>query len=322
MNSSNSFAGSGSNHHKFSGTHYVVSEDVDILINRWCKEVNLIPPNEVIFAVSRAKMRDALEEIFHRVTFIDGKEIREGLLESVAKYKAAGLSVVTLERAYLEDDEVDGRIELTRVVDGDGGKIKIPFPRHGAATREAQFNRLRGKEIALIDDVVFTGDTLINTISDLHHKRVSVHAVTAAVGVTKGVEKLKSQGFHVLGQPEHMIVDCIEEFNQLADQICERDFYPGVPYSGREHFGVENLSFPYVLPFGRMLEWATIGDRVDKQFSVLCLDNTIAIFEEIEKTNNIRLSCSDVPRPVFGSPMDGTRFVDFLEASKESLLKV
>ncbi len=321
MNSSNSFTGSGSSHHKFSGTHYVVSEDVDILINRWCRKAKLIPPGEVSYLIARAKMKDFLENIFARVTFIPGQEIREGLLESVAKYKADGLSVVTLERAYLEDDEVDGRIELTRAVDSDGGKIEKLFPRHGAVSKIAQYNRLRGKEVALIDDVVFTGGTLIETICELHQRRVSVHAVTSAIGVAKGVGNLKSQGFHVIGQPEHMLIDCIEEFEHLTDQICERDFYPGVPYSGREHFGSENLSFPYVLPFGRILEWATIGEKVNKQFSVLCLDNTIALFEEIEKTNNIRLSCSDVPRPVFGSPKDGTRFVDFLKASKESLLK-
>ena len=119
-----------------------------------------------------------------------------------------------------------------------------------------------------------------------------------------------------------MIVHCIEEFDGVSDQVCERDFYPGVPYSGREHFTYDNASFPYVLPFGKPQKWASIPEKEANQFSCICLDNTVALFEEIEKMNDMTICCQSVPRPVFDSPKDGTSFVSFLKQKRGQLMKV
>lgn len=322
MNGSNSFNGNGSNHQHFSGTHYVVSEDVDMLIARWCFKANLVSPNEDFYVSPRAKMKDFLQDIFAKVTFVNSQEIRNGLLASVAAHKKAGLTVISLERAYLEDWEVDGHIELTRTVDGDCNDILVPAKRNSCIVPKLQqFSQLRDKNIALIDDVVFSGKTLVSTISQLHHYHTNVHAVTAAIGVKSGVDYLNKTRFCVTGQPEQMAVHCLEEFDGVSDQVCERDFYPGVPYSGREHFTYDNMSFPYVLPFGKPQKWASIPEKEVKQFSCLCIDNTIAFFEEIERANNMTISCSSVPRPVFGSPKDGTRFVSFLNEKRAQLLR-
>ncbi len=322
MNGSNSFNGNGGNHQHFSGTHYVVSEDVDMLITRWCLEKNLLPPSDELYVDMRAKMKGFLQDIFAKVTFVNSQEIRNGLLESVAAHRAVGLTVISLERAYLEDSEVDGRIELTRTVDGDGDDVLVSAKRNSCPVPKLQqFSRLRDKNIALIDDVVFSGKTLEGTIGQLHHYHTNVHAVTAAIGVKSGVDYLNKARFCVTGQPEHMAVHCLEEFDGVSDQVCERDFYPGVPYSGREHFTYDNASFPYVLPFGKPQRWASIPEKEAVQFSCLCIDNAVALFEEIERVNNMTISCQFVPRPVFGSPNDGTRFADFLKEKRAQLLK-
>lgn len=316
MNSSNSFTGNGSHHRIFVGTHYVVSEDVDILLSRWCSEKNLSPPSADSYLAPRAKMKNFLQDIFTRVTFVSSQEIQEGLLASVAKHKEAGLTVISLERAYLDDHHIDGRIEITRSVDDDGRELPVHSVRKGSDPKEIQFNRLRGKNIALVDDVVFSGKTLIETISKLHHYHANVHAVTSAIGVKKGIDNLNNARFCVTGMPDHLTVHCLEEFDGVSDQVCERDFYPGIPFSGREHYLHDKASFPYVLPFGKTQDWASIPEKEVKQFSALCIDNTIALFEEIEETNNIAISCCSVPRPVFGSPKDGTRFVAFLREKR------
>ncbi len=313
MNSSTSFSGNGSHHRHFSGTHYVVSEDVDILVSRWCKRKGFIPPSLDFYVSQRARTKAFLQNIFARVTFIDGKEIQNGLIASVAQHKKNGLIVVGLERVYLEDSFFDARIEITRSVDGDRRDIQIPMPRKGTPSKRVQFEQLRGKNIALVDDVVFSGKTLVGTISELHKYHVNVHAVTAAIGVKNGVDYLNNAQFAIRGMPDHLIVHCLEEFDGVSDQICERDLYPGVPYSGREFFGVENFSFPYVYPFGQVQEWASIPEKEAKQFSLICLENTIALFEEIQNLNNVVLTCQNVPRPVFGSPKDSTPFVSFLK---------
>lgn len=308
-------------HHHFSGTHYVVSEDIDILISRWCLSVNLLSPEKGFYSGLRSRMKDFLQDVFARVTFINSQEIRDGLLEAIASHKKAGFTVVSLERAYLEDSETDRRIELTRTVDSQGEDIVIPGVRNGTPMKRMQFMHLRDKSIVLVDDVVFSGKTVISTINDLHYHNANVHAVIAAVGVKKGVDNLKKATFGIIGMPDHLVIDCLEEFDNISDQVCERDFYPGVPYSGREHFGYDKASFPYLLPFGKPNKWASIPEKEVMPFSVLCLDNTIALFGEIERINGITIPCSMVPRPVFGFPRDQTRFVSFLEKAREKCLK-
>lgn len=309
--------GSSSHHgHHFGGTHYVVSEDIDILIPRWCSSVKLVPPAKDFYLKPRSRMKSFLRNLFARVTFISSKEIRAGLLRSIAQHRKARCTIVSLERAYLEDSEVDERIELTRTVDESGEDILIPSVRDGTPLKRMQFEILRGKKkIALIDDVVFSGNTLITTIKDLHQYHANVHAVTVAVGVKTGVDTLKQAYFGVIGMPNRLTVDCLDEFDDVSDQVCERDFYPGVPYSGRAHF-TSDASLPYVLPFGRPDKWASIPEKELRRFSVLCFDNTIELFEEIERVNKRMIPCSMVPRPVLGLPRDKTRFVSHLKEAR------
>lgn len=318
MNSSNSFTGNGSHHRHFVGTHYVISEDVDILVSRWCLGANLRSPSKDFYVGARLKMKDFLQDIFTRVTFVSSQEIRDGLLASVATHKNAGLTIVSLERAYLEDSEIGGRIEITRSVNSDGDEILVHSARHGSPDKRQQFEVLRGKDIALVDDVVFSGKTIIETISELNQCHANVHAVTTAIGVKKGIDNLKEAQFGVIGMPQRLTVHCLEEFDGVSDQVCERDFYPGIPYSGREHCTLRDASFPYVFPFGKTQEWASIPEKEIKEFSRMCIDNTVALFEEIEKLNGITVSCSSVPRPVFGSPKDSTPFISFLKDRSRS----
>ncbi len=307
-------------HHHFSGTHYVISEDIDVLVSRQCRKAGLIQPHMDFYVDIRAKMKDFLQNIFARVTFVASQEIREGLLESVKEHRRAGLTVVSLERAYLEDDEIDARIELTRTVDGDAHEIVVPSVRRGTREKKSQFEGLRGKNIALIDDVVFSGKTIVSTISGLHHYHSNVHAVTTAIGVKNGVDYLRKAYFGIIGMPPNLTINCLEEFDHISDQVCERDFYPGVPYSGREHFGHQIASFPYVFPLGKMREWASIPEKEIRSFSALCIDNTIALFREVEKLNGITFSCSSVPRPIFRSPRDSTPFISFLNEKRAECL--
>lgn len=306
--------------HHFSGTHYVVSEDIDILVPRWCGELNILPPAKDFYLEPRSRMKNFLRNLFAHVTFVDSQKIRSGLLRSIAQNKKAGLFVVSLERAYLNDSEVNGRIEITRTVDESGEDILVHAVRNGTPEKRYQFESLREKKVALVDDVIFSGKTLISTISTLHHYHANVHAVTVAVGVKDGVDNLNKAGFGVIGMPEHIKVDCLDVFDDVSDQVCERDFYPGVPYSGRQYY-LGETSFPYILPFGRLNKWASIPEKELKRFSVLCIDNAVALFEEIERINGVKITCAMVPRPVFGFPKDKTRFVAHLREAREKCLK-
>ncbi len=303
----------GETNHHHGGTHYVVSEDIDVIVKRWCGELGLTPPPIDTYVGLRSKMKSFLEEIFSKVTFIDSGEIRAGLLSSIEKHRLAGLTVVNLERVYLDDSEVDTRIELTRTVNEQGDDIVMPSVRHGTRNKGRQFESLSNKKIALIDDVVFSGKTLVTTIADLQQYNALTHSVTVAIGIADGVRRLKRATFGVTGMPDHMTIECIEEFDHVSDQVCERDFYPGLPYSGRQLASHEHFSLPYVLPFGMPGKWASIPEKEIKAFSILCLKNTIALFREIEKINRKTVPSAMVPRPVLGIVPSSRSFADILE---------
>jgi hypothetical protein len=111
----------------------------------------------------------------------------------------------------------------------------------------------------------------------------------------------------------------VEEFDDLIDQVCERDFYAGVPYSGREHAGADNVGFPYFLPFGKPKDWASVPDKHQKIFSRMCIRTSIDLFEELERLNNVEFKCKDLPRFVVGIPKDDSRFVDHLKQALKKL---
>ena len=301
------------------GTHYVVSEDIDIIVARWCKGLNLDSPDCDFYAELRSRMKSFLDSIFSKVTFVSSNEIRQGLLESIDKCKQTGLTTVCLERVYLDDSEIDARIELTRTVTEWGDDVAIHAVRYGTRQKRYQFESLRGKKIALIDDVVFSGKTLISTITDLQYYHALTHAVIVAVGVADGIDRLKKTHFGVIGMPDRMSIDCMEEFDHVSDQVCERDFYPGLPYSGRQHASHNFASFPYILPFGKPGKWASIPEKEVRDFSILCLDNTITLFREIERINDVVITSAMISRPVFGIPQSDLSFADVLTEARHSL---
>jgi hypothetical protein len=108
-------------------------------------------------------------------------------------------------------------------------------------------------------------------------------------------------------------VRSVHYFDSVVDEVCERDFYPGVLLSGRTLYGSENVGLPYLLPFGDPVNWASIPEEKKYAFSEFCLNQTIKIFEEIELSSGRPVLCRDLERNIFSIPADGIRFVDALK---------
>lgn len=60
---------------------------------------------------------------------------------------------------------------------------------------------------------------------------------------------------------------CLKTYSEIIDEVCERDFYLGLPYSGRSLIGNNNIGFPYFLPFGKLRDWASIPSEFQNDFS-------------------------------------------------------
>lgn len=293
---------------------YVVSQDVLLLATRWGQPKGLSVPDTAFMVPLRQRLYDRLSELFAHVSFLAEEAIRQPLQALVDQAKNDGLVTVSLECAYTI---CDAKLEFTRQVNSFNSPIKGRGSRRGAGDPRQQMESLRGQTIALVDDVIFSGETIHSIISDLTHFDVRTQRVVAGVAVADGKKTVERSTVAVVGMPSHIRVDTVFEFADIVDQICERDFFPGIPYSGREAAYPDVHNVPYLLPFvgEHLSDWASIPVKEQRSFSRLCLENTIVFWEEVERLNSRKITCKDVPRVVKGYPQDETRFVDLLHQS-------
>ena len=153
--------------------------------------------------------------------------------------------------------------------------------------------RLKSNKVALLDDVLFEGGTHQKIAERLKQRGIHVEKVLTGIAIHDGIERLAKEG---------ILVESLLCYDQVVDEICERDFVAGVPLSGRtvvtRSGKVEGA--PYFKPFGKPDKWASIpGDHV-QDFSDFCLGQSIAMWALIERLSNKTVSTKAVPKPVFG----------------------
>jgi hypothetical protein len=154
-----------------------------------------------------------------------------------------------------------------------------------------------------VDDVVFTGELIVEVIQRLSSLGIKVSLVCVGVGIAEGIHQINQLNCEVR---------CVRRYEEVIDEICERDFYPGIPFSGRLLIGNGNVGVPYLLPFGDPGKWASIPLEWQVPFSEFCIKQTVKLFEEIERCSSKIISCAELGRMVSTLPQDKTRFVDAL----------
>lgn len=285
---------------------YIVSGDIVPLLQRWAVSKNFVLPAEGFFAQLRADFSQYMRQIFPEFEFVHEDELAMGINNIVAE---SGLHPISLDRVYYPTAP---SLDIARLVDKDGNDKGLGR-RPGAPSIAQQFrslDQLTNKNIVLVDDVIFTGDLLEKIANLLFKKDFRVSLICAGIGVGEGIEKLVNAGYNVR---------CVRTYWAVIDEVCERDFYPGVPFSGRVLVGEENIGVPYLLPFGNPGKWASIPQEWQVPFSRFCLHQTIRLFEEIEKCSKRVVTCAELDRMVVTLPQDRTRFVDALSLVLQTL---
>lgn len=278
---------------------YVVSADIKILLEPWAKKSGFSLPSREFFSELRREFTTTMKGIFPGFELVSEGELKDGLSGMV---KSNGVFPVSLDRVYYRSQP---SLDIARVVDNEGNNKGLGR-RAEADYLLAQFRVLKNsglKEVALVDDVIFTGDLLKRVSNVITGMGINVPLIYAGIGIGEGVDKLSSNGSKVL---------CVKTYDEVIDEICERDFYPGVPLSGRLVNDDNNTGAPYILPFGNPVSWASIPSESQVRFSKFCLNQTIQLFNGIEDASGRIVACSDIERKVTGLPRDNTRFVDAL----------
>ncbi len=278
---------------------YVISRGLKSIIKKWCSENDLIAPNDEFFIEMSNRLENELEKMFPAVEIISHREISSGIKLLV---KESGLTPISLDRIYFKSEL---NMDITRKMLPNRDKYIIGN-RFGTLPVNEQLKLIHesdAKEVVLIDDVLFSGGTIVSMIESLKVINVEVRLVCVGIGIEEGIENVV----------KHAQVKCYKIYDEVIDEICNWDFYPGVPSAGRLIEGSNNVGRPYCEPFGDITNWASIPEKYATNFSQFLIRESIRLFEEIEKLSGVVIKCEDLPRKVWSMPTDGTRFVDALK---------
>jgi hypothetical protein len=279
---------------------YVVSQDIDILLTQWAKEYGFKIPDDNFFLDLRYNFTHMMTQLFPHFIYLQANKLKESMQEIIEKGKIETLS---LDQIYFSSDL---NLSLTRTVDEDLQDLGIG-QRSNALALEQQLDKIMStgvKKLALVDDVIFTGGLLSEVRSKLENMGIQIPVVYTYIGVGMGVERLRAEG---------MQVQCANYYPQVIDQVCERDFFLGVPNCGRTLVDVNGniWGVPYMLPFGDP-KWASIPEIAQSRYSRFCIKQSIKLWQAIEIASGKPVLCQDLSRSIIGFPVNNERFVDVL----------
>jgi len=283
---------------------YVVSEDICVLLSLWAKKYGFLPPQPQFLRGLRTAMKNELERIFGqgKIDFLEADHLIIGLKKLTAE---SGLMPVSLDKSYFFTNH---QIEMTRAVDAnlaDCGESE----RFGQEKLETQIQKLSlvlPSEIALVDDVIFSGNGIIRLINLFAQRKIAVKKIIAGISIGEGREKIQKLGAEVVS---------VFHYANVIDEICERDFYPGVPLSGRYVSNqTKETGAPYLYPFGKPTEWASIPPEQAENFSRFCLRQTANLWRHIGSISGKEVFSQDIWRLPIGLNGSPSCFASQLEA--------
>ncbi len=280
---------------------YIVSADLSGLLKKWGNESSYSTPSESYIDSMADDLRSALANVFpeNPVEVVSENQLRNGIDKLIRKFS---YPAVSLDRAYISDESSNllGYLDVSRtmVEKADGTPAeKILMPREGFPAIDKQIKYLASKyqgPVLLVDDVIFSGEDLVRKdgiFEKFAKAGIPVNIVVAGVGIGEGIRKINDFGKEIA---------CVREYEDVIDEICERDFFASVPMSGRLVLAIDGKywSAPYFKPFGDPESWASITASSVPEFSRFCLEQSIILWSEIEKLSQASISTDALPRKI------------------------
>jgi len=212
-----------------------------------------------------------------------------------------GFPIVSLDKVYLECDEpYIIFLDCTRLNNSDL-LVSRSNPNNSSSVDESiksisdnlKNNNLTN--IVLADDVVFSGKVLKTIISKFRSNGINVLGIRSCISMRESYDYFNNT------LPLGLKCGCVME-DEVIDQICERDFYFGVPQSGISvSMGNKVYKAPYFEPFGDPVERASIPMKYKDYFSKGCLIRSLALWNRIEKLSNKNILISDLPENIINT---------------------
>lgn len=227
---------------------YVISAELD-LANSATK--NIVQTNKV--DAFRESLDTDLRKLGKNTLWIASQYLQQGIQAALDQSR---LPTVSLDDRYITS--ADKSIGISRGVDqqlNDSGYT----PRVGYPDVSSQLNAIAslGREVAVADDVLFSGEMASWLSDELARRNVKIGTVICGIAIGEGIEKLLALGIDV---------QAVQAFDDVEDELCERDFAV-VPGSGRRIVNRDMNALYFDPNFGKPSAWASIPDAAVNQFA-------------------------------------------------------
>lgn len=226
---------------------YVISEELDLSDAYSNQIINVSKIDEF-----RASLDADLRSAGKNTSWVSSAQLKSGINQMVV---ATSLPVVSLDDRYVRT--ADQYLGISRGVDEQLSDVGY-VPRAGYGSLERQLNAIPdlGAEVVIADDVLFSGEMLSWLADELAWRNVKVGAVVCGIAIREGAIKLGTEGIDVQA--------CIE-FDDVDDEICERDFAI-VPGSGRRIDSMQANALYFDTLYGKPDSWASLPSSVTSEF--------------------------------------------------------
>lgn len=237
-------------------------------------EIQKALPDITIDTIEMSELRRKIwEQVNERITNLDQQAVLSTCPEIAdSNPKSEGL-LLNINRLFNTDGQLIGH-----------------GPRPGFRPLDKKFDdlakKIAGRSVVLIEDGAFSGGTLRFVLHELNSRGITVTAIIIGFCCTRAKFVLS----HVF-QGELVIVHPIEN---LLDWIPDHDLIPFIPNCGRVLGEASTQGFmpvrttdgfscayPYILPFGKIEEWASLPTEGARELSRICLETSIELFGRV-----------------------------------------
>lgn len=230
------------------GNPYVISAELDLA------NANLeqIVRQERIEGF-RESLDANLRSIGKETVWVQSSTMQSGLENALRNTR---LPVVSLDERYVTT--ADEYIGISRGVDEQLNDVGY-VARVGYRPIQEQLGKISalGSEIIVADDVLFSGEMITWLADALEQRGVKIGGLVCGIAIQEGIEKLETKNIDVAA---------IETFDEVEDEICERDFAV-VPGSGRRIESVAANALYFDPVNGKPTQWASIPANMVEGFA-------------------------------------------------------
>lgn len=288
------------------GNTYIITHDLGERI-RGLRLLGLRTPdsNDSFFSEFHQKIKNAITSMLPEISVItyDMRELVEEVwTEALRLQRNLKDAIVVSSCAEVASPRRGHTIEINRIVDVNGDIIGLgPRPANPPLKNQVQgiAAMADGNPVVLVEDGAFTGTTIEFLLDSLRSGKVNVAAIVVGLCFPGAVKRIKE-----VFKGELVVM---KEINKPYEWMPDHDFVPFVPNCGRVFggpFGSDFLPFythdglsycfPYVLPFGDPVKWASIPSEHAGLFSLLCLEETLALFRMLDDMNGRQITPLDL----------------------------